>query len=589
VAVVLLVAYRAPLLALIPLVTVALALTVSLDLLTLLTQLSRLESLAGWRFELFAATRLLVIVTLFGAGTGFCLYLISRYKEELDRGSDSEQAVAQSVSCAGKVLVFCALSTVAGMAVTVFADFGKLRYLGPTVALSVVVALVACLTLAPALLRATGRAAFWPHRLLPVRRTDAAAAGAFERSWDRLADAVVRHPGAMLTGTIALLAPLAYYGLSVRTSYDVANEPDPRSASIRGAELVRHHFPAGEIAPLTVLAVKSDAHFDSADMEREIARLTKRLYSVEGVEAVHSLAEPTGDPPGYLQPFSASGLKKLAVREHRVTRAKFVTSVPDLAGDVARFDIVFNADPFSPAAIAMLDRLDQYLARQSADPKSAWRGATFMLVGTTSAVRDLARVTAADEARIQRLAVLAVLATLIIFLRRPWICLYLTLAVLLCYFASIGVTQWFFGWLYGSAFEGLNWKVPIYAFVILAAVGQHYNMILLARVLDEQECHGLIEGLRRALVGTGGVITLCGVVMAAACVSMTAGTLHSAVELGFALALGVLIDTFVVRPILVPGFLALVERSSEARKSNEQADNEQLQPTLAREPWVAKV
>ena len=154
-------------------------------------------------------------------------------------------------------------------------------------------------------------------------------------------------------------------------------------------------------------------------MEREIARLTKRLYSVEASKSCRSLAEPTGDPPGYFQPFSTSGLKKLAARKHKVTQAQFVTKVPELAGDVARFDVVLDAEPFSPAAVAMLDRLDQYFTRLAADPDSAWHGAQFVFVGTTSGIRDLAAVTSSDQGLIQRLVVLAVLAVLLVLLRRP--------------------------------------------------------------------------------------------------------------------------------------------------------------------------
>jgi RND superfamily putative drug exporter len=347
--------------------------------------------------------------------------------------------------------------------------------------------------------------------------------------------------------------------LEVKLTYDLLNELDRGRPSVVGARMARRHFPAGEMAPITVLAIKQNGQFESEEMEREIGRLTKRLYSVDGVEVVRSLAEPTGDTPGYFQPFRSSGLKKLAARKHKTTRARFVTSEPALKGDVARFDVVLEAEPFSPAAVAMLDGLDNYLARLGNDPRSPWHGAKFVFVGTTSGIRDLAAVTASDQVLIQRLVVLAVLAVLMVLLRRPWICIYLIVSVLFSYFVTIGATQWFFAWLYADSYQGLDWKVPIFLFVILIAVGEDYNIYLVTRVFEEQKRYGPIEGLRRAVARTGGIITSCGVIMAGTFLSMATGTLRGMQELGFALSLGVMLDTCVVRPVLVPAFLALLE------------------------------
>ena len=142
------------------------------------------------------------------------------------------------------------------------------------------------------------------------------------------------------------------------------------------------------------------------------------------------------------------------------------------------------------------------------------------------------------------------------------ICLYLIATVVLGYLASLGVTDLLFRALHRgpTPWIGLDWTVAFFLFVILVAVGEDYNIFLMARVIEEERDHGTIEGTRLAVAHTGGIISSCGLIMAGTFGSMLTGRLTSLRELGFALGLGVLLDTFLVRPILVPAFVVLLER-----------------------------
>jgi RND superfamily putative drug exporter len=230
-----------------------------------------------------------------------------------------------------------------------------------------------------------------------------------------------------------------------------------------------------------------------------------------------------------------------------------------LAGTVARFDLILADEPFSREAAARLTAIESdVLSLQERD--ASWRESDFYFAGTTSATRDLQRVTSSDQTLIQQLVVLAVLAVLLVLLRQPLVCIYLIVSVLLTYYVTLGATELLFEWLYRGTFAGLDWKVPLFLFVILIAVGEDYNIYLMTRVVEEQERHGPIRGLQIAVARTGGIITSCGIIMAATFVSMATGTLRGMQELGFALSLGVLLDTLVVRPVLVPAFLTLLDR-----------------------------
>jgi len=581
--------YRAPGLVLVPVLTIAVSVASATSLVALLSDWSHQ---VDWiDLSVYKTTRIFIVVLLFGAGVDYCLFLIARYREELAGGADPPAAIHVALAQVGHALAASALTTILGLGMMVFSDYGKFRNSGPVIGLCLAVGLLACITLAPALLRAGGLVVFWPFAGRLRQPSDGPHGGntqskdapevecssgplcstslqptAFAAFWDAVSRLVVRYPIPLLVLTAALFAPLAYRGLAYRTTYDLLSELDASRPSVQGTNLLRRYFPAGEIGPTVLLAYDPKADFSRPAAHRtRLRRLSEQLCRFSyrhddgrvqyPIVTVRSLAQPLGQPT---RPFGLLGALRLAaVRGSPQTRATYLAQNGQYANKVTRLDLVFQFDPFSPEAIRLLDHLEQYLHGLAADPNSQWFGTRFYLLGTTAAIRDLKTVTTADRQRIQWTVPLAVFLVLVVILRRPLICAYLLGSVVFGYLVTLGATTWLFDMLYGPAFPGLDWKVPIFLFVLLIAVGEDYNIYLVSRVFEEQARRGRVEGLRVGLARTGGIITSCGLIMAGTFASMISGRLRAMQELGFALALGLLIDTFVIRTILVPAFLRI--------------------------------
>jgi RND superfamily putative drug exporter len=560
VVVILLLVYRAPLLALVPLATIAGSVWVALKLLAACTLIPG--------FHLVHISRIFAVVMLYGAGTDYCLFLISRYREELARGRERGDAVARSVGGVGGALAASAGTVVCGLGLMGLAEFAKVRCGGPAIAVSLTVALLASLTLAPALLQILGRAAFWPcamPRLQPGERPR-------QPLWEAISRAVTARPALVWGAAVLLLLPLALLGLAVRPSYKATGELSPCCGSVEGLAVIQRHFTAGEVGPITVL-LESPTDWESKHGQAVLGHLSRGFAKLPNVAEVRSLTQPLGEPlTGPRAPpeprvqnlrgdlFKAvwrNVAQGLADGMQRGAREFYLAKLlPAAEGGgprhVTRLDVVLKTDPFDPRSLPTLDLIQTWLREElprSTGPLGEVRAECY---GVTANARDLAEVTESDRLRINVLVLAAIFLILLALVRRPGLAAYLLATVLFSYLATLGATTLAASLWHGRPLGEVDWRVPFFLFTILVAVGEDYNILLITRALQERKRHGADGGTRRALARTGGTITSCGLIMAGTFATLMLAGLHTLVQIGFALAFGVLLDTFVVRPFLVP-------------------------------------
>jgi len=589
VVVVLLLVHRAPLLALVPLATIAISVFVALKLLALCTLIPG--------FYLVNVSQIFAVVMLYGAGTDYCLFLISRYREELAHGHDQETALTRSVSRVGGALAASAGTVICGLGMMAFAQFAKVRCGGPAIAISLAVALAASLTLTPALLRLLGKVVFWPGGL-PRRRKEVEKR---RDLWDRLSRVVVARPLLIWTCSVLLMLPLAVLGLQVKSNYRATGELAVTSSSVQGLDAIQKHFNAGEIGPITVL-LESATDWDSKEGRAFVQHLSRGFAFLDNVAEVRSLTQPLGarpmSPPP--PPETANNLRGnlfkavwtnvvqgVADQVNRVTRDFYIAHIPGSDGtphNVTRLDVVLRTDPFDPASVPTLDMIQlwlrEHLPRHTGVTGEVWSEC----YGVTVSSRDLAEVTEQDRFRINALVLAGIFLILMALVRRPVLAIYLLLTVLFSYYATLGATTLAAHWWSHRPLGEVDWRVPFFLFTILVAVGEDYNILLITRALQERKRHGATEGLRRALACTGGTITSCGIIMAGTFATLMLAGLNTLVQIGFALAFGVLLDTFVVRPFLVPSLtLKLWQDQDETAARTNQADTaENRRPSLRR-------
>ncbi len=531
--IVLLLVYRAPLAAAIPLAAIGILTAITIKI-TVLGQ--------GLGLSTGTAERLFMLLLLFGASVDYSLLFISRYREYLGAGRLPKKAAVLALDTSLGAIVASAATTAAGLGTLCLARFGIFRDMGPAIVLAMLVAGMASISLVPAMVAILGPRLFWPRR--EGREQAAAGASRQDKLWRSLADYVTRRPTVVLLLTLAALAWPALRGATLSWSYDAHSSLPARYSASCGMDIIRRHWSVGEISRVRVLVVTPHAQPVSEWMSTS-ARIISNLRGTAGVSDIHGLTAPLG--------LSESGLANLAAIVLGMGKVESQFISPDRRA--MWLSATLEHAPQSPEAMACLDRIRSAVERAFAE--SAFP-VDIHLSGATVETMDLRDVTQSDFRRVTILSLSVILLIVVALLRDVLLSLFMVAATVVGYLATLGVTALVFGML-GSA--GIDWEVQVFLFIVMVAVGQDYNLFLAVRLAQESRDLDVAAATSRALVHTGRVISSCGVIMAVTLGSMVVGEIKMLQQLGFALGLGMLIDTFVVRPLLLPSFIILSRRT----------------------------
>jgi RND superfamily putative drug exporter len=550
--VLLLVVFRAPLAAVVTLAPSALALAISFRL---------IGELGAHGVKISDVTQVLLIVLLLGAGTDYGLFLVFRVREELGDGRSPHDAVRHSLQRVGESISASAATVILALLTLLAASFGFYHDLAVLLAVGMAVMLALGLTVLPALLALFGRAAFWPARIAPGAQREGA--------WGRVAARLVARPAWTLGVGVAAFLALAAGALGYRSSgFGGVTSAPPGSDAAAGNAALARHFPETSTNPANLVFAFA------RPVWRDPGVIAAARASLAGSGQFSSLSGPldaTGvalapqqyarlharlGPPSRLPLVEppALGVPTAAYNAYRAS-AEFVSPT----GTVVQFEAALRAGPQqSTAAMDATPTIRAAVARAGRAAGAERAG----VAGQAAASYDISTTANHDLALIIPIAVVAIGLVLAVVLRSLVAPLYLIVSVVLSYLAALGVATIVFIDLAGQA--GISFFLPFLMFVFLLALGEDYNILVMTRIREEARALTLRQAVVKAIARTGTTVTSAGIILGGTfgvLAATASGTDASQLRaIGVGLAVGILMDTFLVRTLLVPATVTLLGR-----------------------------
>jgi len=500
------------------------------SLFALCTALLLVWWLAKWGVLLLSGqTQGILFILVIGAATDYALLFVSRFREALRVEQDRATAVLSAWKGSFEPILASGGTVIAGLLCLLLSDLKSNSALGPVAAIGIAFAMLSALTLLPALLMAFGRAAFWPRRPVYAPEVVAAEGGMPTTGvWARLAELIRRRSRVIWIATTLVLAIGTLGVLQLDASGVPQSDLVLGSSQARdGQKVLGAHFPGGSGSPVQVVVPK-DSLQQAADV----------LLADKGIDGVTVTAK---DSPSGSAPVTQDGVQP-------VGRPGTPPPAPTVVDGDVMLQGTLTAAADSTAAEDTVRRI-----------RTSLEGTGALVGGVTATATDTDDASLHDRALIIPVILVVIMLILMMLLRAIVAPVLLIVTTVLSFGTAMGVSALVFNGI--LHFPGADPAVPLYGFVFLVALGIDYNIFLMTRVREESRIHGTREGVRRGLAITGGVITSAGLVLATTFAALAVIPILFLAQLAFIVAFGVLLDTFVVRSLLVPALVHDVGRA----------------------------
>ena len=562
----LLLIYRSPVLAIVPLIVTGTSLMLAQSMSAFLAK--------EFGLALNQQVTSIMSILVFGAGTNYTMFIVSRYREELTFEPDRWTAMRNAMSKVGPSIAGSAATTIVAMGALSFASFGSFKSLGPMLAMAILVVLISGLFIVPAVVTLLGRWAFWPTTfLIPSDRTgkfialilgivliplviasivisfilrtlnkvlSVKHATPVENNgvWDKAGRLVSSRPRVVFSITMIGIILATLPAWSMKPSYNFLDGfPDDTESKV-GYSLLSAAFPPGQLAPSEMLVENRNGLISQS--YDSLAELSNAIDLLEGVAGVTGPTRPIGIPVSMQEAYDQGA-------------GRFIS--PD--GTTARIEILLSEDPYSSNALEMINTIRDVVGASELGKD----GNHQILVGGSTALHtDTKAAIVSDISWLAPVSLLAIFLVLVLLLKSLVAPLYLVFSVIVSFGATFGIAIFTFQNILSHT--GVAYSTGVWMFIFLVALGADYNIFVMSRIREAVKEEGMRAGIATAVGRTGGVITSAGIILAGTFAVLTTLPLRDLFQLGFAVMLGVLIDTFIVRAFLVPSMTAMLGRWS---------------------------
>ncbi|WP_059173266.1 MMPL family transporter [Bacillus sp. FJAT-27445] len=502
--VLLIVIYRSPLLALIPLLAAAFVYEAVMQILGLM-------GMAG--LEIGNQTLSIMSILLFAAVIDYSLFVFSRFREELKDHEDKFEAMKLAMRETGMPVFFSGGTVLAAMLVLFFAEFGDYRNFAPTFAMALAVIMIASITLVPALFTLFGRKSFWPK--VPRVGEEKVKSNSI---WSRVGRFVTSKPGVAVALVSAFLLLSAGNMFNLKYEFNTMNSFPEDMPSRKGYNILEEKFEKGDLAPTTVIYEGKEAV--SEDQQKALATELSSKALVSNVR-LNGVAEE---------------------------------------GRVLNYQLTFVESPYSVEA---MDAMEAIITDKEKIADDSGLDGKLYFAGETAGSVDDRSTNDRDLIVIVALETLLIFVMLIVLTKTIRMPIYMMGTILVSFLAALGLgmflTNLFFD------IDTISNRVPLYSFVFLVALGIDYNIMLVSRFQEERKKHPVKKAVEIAVANTGGVISSAGLILAATFAVLMTQPIQLLFVFGFIVAVGILLDTFLIRGILLPGLIVFFEKDKAVK------------------------